>query len=88
MRAVKFPMLVEPVPVADDFVQGIACIEKVGPCARFILFSDQTVVEAGTVSRVIIRKIVVPIDVIPTAIKQASEFMAVRAFANVFKLRS
>jgi hypothetical protein len=87
MRVVKVPALIEPVPILDDFVQGIACIERVGPCARFVLFSDQTIVEAGVVSRVVVRKIVVPIDVIPTAMKQASEFMAIRAFANVFRIR-
>ncbi len=57
IKALSIPILTEPVPVVDDFVQGIAKIEQVGPCARFILFSDQTLWEAGIDSRVIVRKI-------------------------------
>lgn len=87
MCAFKLPMLVEPVPVIDDFVQGIACIERVGPCARFVLFSNQTMHEVGVPTRVIVRKIIMPIEALPLAIQQASDFVAIRAFSNVFKLR-
>lgn len=87
MRVVKVPALIEPVPIIDDFVQGIACIEQVGPCARFILFSDQTFLESGVATRVVVRKIIIPIDALPAAIKQAADFTSARAFANVFKLR-
>jgi hypothetical protein len=88
MHGWKVPALIEPVPIIDDFVQGIACIERVGPCARFVLFSDQTMVEAGNVkARVIVRKIIIPMDALPGAIAQATDFIALRAFANVFRIR-
>jgi hypothetical protein len=88
MRVVKLPALIEPVPILDDFVQGIGRIEQVGPCARFILFSDQTLYELGnTPSRVVVRKLVVPIDALPSAIKQATDFLAMRVFNNVFRIR-
>jgi hypothetical protein len=88
MRAVKVPALIEPVPIVDDFVQGIACIERVGPCARFVLFCDQTIVEAGNLrARVIVRKIIMPMESLPIAMGQTSDFLAARAFANVFRIR-
>ena len=89
MPVLKYPALIEPVPIQDDFVQGIAAIEIAGPCARFVLFADQTVMEAGTPARVIVRKIIIPMDAIPGAIKQAADFVALRArnaVGNVLKL--
>lgn len=90
VKVLSIPMLTEPVPISDDFVQGIAEIEQVGCCVRFVLYSDQRVWEAGSNSRVIVRKIILPIDALPHAIKQATDFLALRtieAVGNVFRLR-
>jgi hypothetical protein len=88
MRVVKVPALIEPVPIVDDFVQGIGLIEWAGPCLRLVLFANQTAVELGNArTRVVVRKLIVPPDVIAPAIKQVTEFMAANALANVFRLR-
>ena len=90
MQAVKLlPSLVEPTPISDDFVQGIACIERVGSCARFVLFAEQTILEAGCPARVVVRKIIIPMDALPAAVCHAAEFLGMRvinAVGNVFKL--
>jgi hypothetical protein len=74
---VEVPDLIEPVPVQDDFIQGIARIERVGPCVRFILYAEQTLPELGNaVVKVVVRKIVVPLDAVSISIAQAVEFMS------------
>jgi hypothetical protein len=88
MRVVKVPALIEPVPIVDDFVQGIGLIEWAGPCLRFVLFAEQTAFEAGnTRARVVVRKLIVPPEIVAPAIKQVGEFMAASTFANVFRIR-
>lgn len=88
---VALPELIEPIPITDEFVQGVAKIEQIGPCARFVLFTDQTMWEAGNIrARVIVKKIIIPIDALPYSIKQATDFLAMRAMnavGNVFRLR-
>lgn len=81
--ASSFPALIEPVPVSDDFVQGIGKIEIVGPCARFIFFSEQTIPEIGQSARVIVRKLVVPMDVVPEAIQQTMRFMTAQSIERI-----
>jgi hypothetical protein len=85
---VKVPALIEPIPIVDDFVQGIGLIEWAGPCLRFVLFADQTAVEYGnTRTRVIVRKLIVPPEVVAPAIKQVGDFMAATTLAKVFRIR-
>lgn len=82
--ALRIPGLIEPVPITDDFVQGIAKIELLGTCARFILFSEQSLPEAdGKVIKVVVRKIVIPVAEIPATICQANRFMTERVLARV-----
>ncbi len=88
---VEVPDLIEPVPIADDFVQGIAKIEQIGPCARFVLYAEQGLPELGGATvRVVVGKVVIPIEALPAAIKMAAEFYArcaLRTVAKVVPLR-
>ena len=65
------PALVEPVPIQDVFVSGIAEIEIIGPCARFILYVDQHPIGDGDAGRerVVVAKVVMPVEAIPPAIR-------------------
>ena len=86
-----YPSLIEPVPISDDFVQSIQNIEIVGSCARFVLYAEHSVPElGGKIVRVVISKIVMPMDSIPLCVQQATGFMAARTIeriANVVRLR-
>lgn len=74
--------LVEPVAVQDVFVSGIASIEAVGPCARFTLFVDSRVPEAGGAPcRNVVVKVILPLEALPTCIRQAIVFAAAQMLA-------
>ena len=73
--------VVEVVPIADDFVQGIVTIEDLGDNARFVLYAYHSVYEDQGQSqsvRVVVRKIVIPISAIQTCIEQALAFLTAR----------
>lgn len=71
---------IEPVPISDIFVQGIAAIEDLGECARFVLYAEQTIYEAGQARvPVVVAKIVIPNSAIKACIQQAAAFMFARA---------
>lgn len=89
MQPLKVPALIENTPISDDFVQGIARIERLGPCLRVVLFVDDRVEGCETTARVVVRKIVVPLDVVPGALKQVADFLALQAVSvvsNVLRL--
>lgn len=76
--------LVEVVPIEDDYCSGLACIEDLGSCARFVLYSRQTMYEAG--NRAILnvrRKIVLPYEAIWPGIEMASAFATVKVVKRV-----
>lgn len=78
IAAEKIP-LIEPTPVEDDFCSGLARIEDVGGCARFVLYSEQTLYEAGEQTiRAVRRKIVLPISAIGPGVDMALAYMARR----------
>lgn len=84
--------LVEVVPVEDDYCSGLARIEDLGSCARFVLFTNQTMYEAGNRTVCTVRrKIVLPFDAIWPGIEMATAFATVRAISrirtNVIRLR-
>ena len=57
----------------------VATIEEVGPCARFTLYVENRPIGTLIPDHVIVGRILIPIDVLPTAIKQAICFLATRA---------
>lgn len=74
--------LTEPFPVEDDYCAGLAVVEAVGPCARFVLFTTQTCWEAGGQTVYLVkRKIVMPIEAIPSGLEMTTAFLARRAMA-------
>lgn len=74
--------LIEPVLIEDDFCSGLARIEDVAGCARFILYSQQTLFEAGEqVVYVVKRKIVLPIGAIMPGIEMTTAYLARRAIS-------
>jgi hypothetical protein len=84
MNAASLRPLIEPVVVTDDFVQGIGFIDPLGPNARFVFYSDQTV--DGEEVRVVVRKLVCPINAVPRCVWQAQQFLIQRAFGPVAKI--
>lgn len=76
--------LTEPVPIDDEFCMGLAAIEDLGSCVRFVLFSEQTCFEAGNLRVCVVRKkIVIPFSAVAPALQMTSAFMARRAAAVV-----
>jgi hypothetical protein len=61
------PVLIESVPVQDVFCEGIGRIQIVGQNARFFLY-----VQDGD-ERVIVSKVVIPLENLPEAIRLAME---------------
>lgn len=78
--------LIEPVPVEDDLCTGLAMIEDLGFCARFVLFHQQTCYETGRDVCVVKRKIVLPIVAIQPGLEMAAGFLGRRAIAGAGKL--
>lgn len=76
--------LVEPVAITDVYCSGIAKIEALGPCARFTLYVDSTVPEADDAPcRSVAIKIVIPVEALPAAIRQAVSFLADQMMSSV-----
>lgn len=73
-------VLIEPVMIEDDFCSGLARIEDVAGCARFVLYSEQTLYESGEqVVYIVKRKIVLPIHAIMPGIEMTTAYLARRA---------
>lgn len=85
---VEVPDLIEPAPIQDDFIQGIARIERVGPCVRLTYYAEQTLPELGGATvRVVVRKVVIPLEAVQSANRQVAEFLARDAEGKVIALR-
>jgi hypothetical protein len=54
--------LIEPVPIDDDLVTGLALIEDVELGARFVFYATQTAYESDETVFVVKRKIVLPLN--------------------------
>lgn len=90
MRESIIQTLIEPVPVFDEFYSGLERVEDAGCCARFVLYSDQTLYETGDPIRVLRRKILLPYDAILPGIELTLGFLGRRIVAsagNVVRLR-
>lgn len=71
--------LVEPIAVQDNFVSGIDHIEMAGnSCCRFYVYTDHTPIDGSPPERVLVAKIVIPLDELPKAIRKTLRFMAMR----------
>ena len=69
--------MVEPIAVPDDFVSGIGRIEFVGKYAiRFSLYAEHIPIDGSSPVRVMVRKIIIPIDTLPKAVRKMLRFMA------------
>lgn len=67
----QHPVVIEPTPIGDTFVTGVARIEILGHNARFYLHVDQNSFDPGRPpDRFIVAKIVVPLDSLPEMIRQ------------------
>jgi hypothetical protein len=66
------PVIIEPVPLTDVFVNGIARIEIIGHNARFFLYSEQSSFDQNQPpDRYIVAKIIIPLEDLPEAIRKA-----------------
>lgn len=68
----QHPVVIEPTPLSDIFVTGIARIDIIGHNARFYLYMDQnSFVPDAPPDRFIVAKIIVPLENLPGMIEQA-----------------
>jgi hypothetical protein len=69
--------LIEPSPVLDDFLTGIATIQALGPCVRVTLYVDDAIVEAGHApARIVRRKFVMSREAFARMTFEAAGFLA------------
>lgn len=62
--------LIEPIPIEDDYCTALACVEKLGVNARFVLYTEQTNYEGGGHTVYMVkRKIVMPVSAIGPGIE-------------------
>lgn len=52
--------LIEPVPIDDDYCDGLALLEHAGPNVRLVIFARQTIYETGESANALKRKLVMP----------------------------
>ena len=72
--------LIEPIPVHDEFCLGLARIEDLGSEARFVLYTDRVLYEAGDQpARVVCLKVVLPLSAIKEGVEMAIAFLARKA---------
>lgn len=72
--------LIEPVPIIDHFCCGLARIEDLGGEARFVLYTDQVIYEAGNApARVVNLKVVLPLSAIKEGVEMTLGFLARKA---------
>lgn len=77
--------MIEPIPIQDTFVLGIGAIEILGPCARFVLYSEQTSAAETAPENIIVCKIVIPIDAVPDCINFTVRTLAAKWTREVVK---
>lgn len=93
MQDSRDPPMIEPMPVLDIFGCGLGSIEIVGPCARFVVYVEQDVPGADfNPQRVVVAKIVLPLDAVPAAISMTTAKLAnhwlSETIPRMFKLAS
>ncbi len=72
--------LIEPVPIEDVYCSGLARIEDLGSEARFVLYTNQVLYEAGdTEARVVKVKVVLPLSAIKEGVEMTLAFLARKA---------
>ncbi len=72
----KLPVLIEPIPIIDDFACGLGPLNSVGPCARLPFYSQQTLYEdRGRSVHVVVRKVILPREAILPCIRQMLIFL-------------
>lgn len=82
--------LIEPVHIHDESCSGLALIENLGNCARFVLFRHSTIYETGQVVPIVCAKILLPYDAIMPGIEMAGRFVAthtIQSVSNVVRLK-
>lgn len=64
--------LVEPMPINDIFVDGIARVEMIGPNVRFVFYSLQNPegADGSRAERVVVSRIVMAVAAVPQAMRQ------------------
>jgi hypothetical protein len=68
------PPLLELSVVRDTFATGCGKVDIVGPCARFYFYAEQDSLGMG-IERVVVAKIVMPIELVPAALKLAQDML-------------
>ena len=82
--------LIEPVFIHDESCTGLALIEDLGCCARFVLYRNTTIYETKQIVPAVAAKILLPYDAIIPGIDMAMRFTASHAIesaGNVVKFR-
>jgi len=78
VRAPPEQALCEPVPAPTISINGVADIAQIGGgCACFVLYQNVPDIDPGaaTMERQVVARIVVPLDAIPVAVRQALAFV-------------
>lgn len=83
------PGLIDPDRVPDTFAEGFASIERIGKdCLRFTLYTTRNLGD-GDIDRIVVARIVAPINAMPTWLRQTKavlagqRFMAAEAYEGV-----
>ena len=68
--------LVETIAVPDTYVSGIAAVEPLYPCARFVLYVDHTSIDGSAPERIVVAKLICPLEGLPAVVRQILNVMA------------
>jgi hypothetical protein len=69
---------IEPCPVADDFVSGLAAVQALGPCVRLVFYVDEALPEGGGEPvHVVRRKLVIPRGQVMAILADTLAFLSV-----------
>ena len=88
MGSVRAPTdyaLSEPVPAPTIFINGVADIAQIGGgCACFVLYQNVPDLDpaTATMERQVVVRIVIPLEAIPVAVRQALAFVDEGAITN------
>jgi hypothetical protein len=63
------PQLLELTSIKDTFSTGCDHVEIVGSCARIYIYTDQASLGSGELERILVAKIVMPVEKVPAALK-------------------
>lgn len=72
--------LIEIVPIEDQYCSGLARIEDLGGDARFVLYTTQTLYEAGDQPANVVKvKVILPLAAIKEGVEMTLGFLARKA---------